>query len=399
MVSVLGGLIFLVLLYGIAQFFLQDRRAAILVTVVCLFSPFFIVYFRRVRMYAVFVPFFLYLYYLTYQILIEKKYRPAFLYKNHNWTKKYLNYNWLKVLLFLLLLYIGIPLHMLTLMLFPALLPLVLYLFFIKKEKRLLPILVLGVLGLFAVQFPHLNNWIEDRFTWFGTYRPAYFDYLLGFPFSVAFSLAILTTGLLWMYFAKKKERIVALYSLFLITPVFYVFIINFPTHFRYILHFLPLSYMLTIGILIKITSLMPQQWQQYVVWMAVVLISMANFSSNWENIYRKHTEAQFTKRAYATIQQNIKPKNEAILSLYFSKLNMQGFGRQIPLLSIPNKKQYSVPLLQRDLQKHQGTWVTWATHKSYHFRQEVLNYIGNNCKKYHGYGIDDTLVEVYYCR
>ncbi|MFK7908864.1 MAG: hypothetical protein AB8B69_27295, partial [Chitinophagales bacterium] len=372
---------------------------AIVVTFVCIMHPYFIIYFRRVRMYAVLVPTFVLLFYLSYQVLTTKKQYSWRIYQ-HKWVQKYFNYDWSLVIGTLLLLYFSLQIHVLSFVLLPLILPLVVYLLVIKKQTRLFLPLLVGGIGIFSLNYDFLVSNIQTHLSLFEEYSPSYISDLFAFPFPTYSTTSILLIGLLFWWFGKKQTRMFALYSLLGAAFVLYVYMINFHAHFRYILHLIPFAYLLVIGVLLKLNRLLPSKWQRAIIPSMIVLLSIGNFVNQYDWIYSKFPEAQFSSKAYASIQKNIQTNKEGIIALYFEDMYMQGMGNKVQKIEIPNNRQYKLPKLQKDLEQFEGgAWITWATHKTYHIRPKVQNYIAKNCRKYHGYGIDNTLVEVYYCK
>ncbi len=404
LVSVVFGVLFIPIIYGISSFFLQSRQAAIVVTFVCILQPYFIFYFRRVRMYAVLIPLFAVLFYTFYQVLTTKKYVPKTLYKKHQWLRQYFNYNWSLVIGLCIIIFFCIKIHILSLIIFPIIFPLFMYLLVVKKQKRLLlPLATVGVFFLGMILLFSLflkKEGIGRTFNFFEVYQDIYLEYLLGFPFPEYTSIGILLIGGLLIVLGKNQTRTVALYGILIVTIVLYVYSINYFAHYRYVIHILPFAYMLSIGILMKVNCLFTSKRLQLLLPMMIVMLSISEFADNYEHIYRKHPEAQFSAEAYATIRKNINPDTQGIISLYFDAMYMKGMGKIIQKIDMPNKKQYSLEQFQRDVSKFEGgAWVVWATHKGYHLPTSIHEHIVQNCAKYNGYGMDNTKVEVYYCR
>lgn len=61
------------------------------------------------------------------------------------------------------------------------------------------------------------------------------------------------------------------------------------------------------------------------------------------------------------------------------------------------NDQTYAPAEFHRDLRRFESGWVTWETGKSYHLEPQVRAFVDEHFVKYHGEGVDDTGVEVYY--
>ncbi len=407
-VSVVLGVITVPIMYGVSYFFLRNRLAALIATLVFILHPYPTAYFRRTRMYALFLPSFILLGYLSYQSLVKQKVYDWFLYKRYAWVKKYLNYNWGLVVGALFLLYFVVMVHKLGTIILPILFLFVLYLIVLKKQIRLLYLLLVSlfVFGIIGVLISLKTNVFlriymgESIFTFFQVYKTAYVEHLFLSPFQPSLSISFLLVGLVMLRWTKRDARWVFLYLIIATTIVLFVFVIDYSlnNNFRYIMHLIPFACMLVVGIVLKINNLIAFRPLRWILPIIIVVLSVGNFSKNFEWIYRTYPEAQFSKRAYPTILNNIQPEKEGVLGLYLQKYYMQGWGDKIVTLPMLKGKKYTLELLKEDLAIFEGTWVTWATHKSWHLRPEVIRYINKNCRKYHGHGIDDTLIEVYYC-
>ncbi|MEZ4886681.1 MAG: glycosyltransferase family 39 protein [Chitinophagales bacterium] len=403
LVSAIFGILFILVIYGVTNFFFQNRWTAFLVTFVCILQPYFVVYFRRVRMYAVLVPIFVLLYYLAYQAITTKKTYPLSLYRN-DWVKKYINYDWGLMILTLITFYLSLKIHVLSLVLLPPLSLLVMYLLIIKKQVRLWWPFLIGAIAMgiiiLNINYTVLFSILGRFFTFFSTYQPYYIANLLAFLFPTPFSIVVLLLGCMLVGFAKIKTRILAIYLLFGTSFTIFVYMIVYDTHFRYTIHILPFAYMLIVGILMKINQLFTTPWQKIIIPTFIALLSILHFADKFDWVYYNYPETQFSSQAYVSIQQNIQPNKEGIISLYFIDMYMEGMGKSIKKIDMSNNKQYSINQFKRDLEQfEEGAWVTWATHKGYHLPPNLINYIVQNCGVYHGHEVDDTKVEVYYCR
>ena len=401
-VSVFLGLVFVPTIYGVSNFFLRNRFAALIITLVCILHPYFIVYFRRTRMYALLLPFFTLLLYLSYQSLTKHKRYHWFLYKKYPLVRKYLNYNWALVISTLLLMYLTMEVHKLALIILPPLFLFFLYLLIIKKQVRLLPILIVGViLFLWFSNRYNIGFQVAEKFTFFEVYKATYAKHLFLSPFFPPLSMSILSVGVFYIWWTKHNVRLILVYLLVLTTLVLFVFTIDYSlnNNFRYVMHIIPFSCMLVIGISLKINQLFTSKFLKWVLPITIVFLSISHFKNYHRWIYRAYPEAQFTQRAYPTILQNIQPSKEGIIALYLDEAYMKGWGQKLKLIRMQKNRKYILPQLQADINSFEkGAWITWASYKSWHLRPEIIQYFNRNCIKHHGADIDDTITEVYYC-
>jgi hypothetical protein len=64
---------------------------------------------------------------------------------------------------------------------------------------------------------------------------------------------------------------------------------------------------------------------------------------------------------------------------------------------NVPKRKEYTLEQFKHDIRIAQRGWVMWETHKVYHWRDEVIIYIYENFKEYHGRQMDDLGLELWY--
>ncbi|MEZ4886680.1 MAG: hypothetical protein R3E32_18270 [Chitinophagales bacterium] len=404
-VSVFLGLVFVPIIYGVSNFFLRNRLAALLVTFVCILNPYLIVYFRRTRMYALLMPTFTLLVYLSYRSLTNKKVYSTYIYEKYHWVRQYFNYDWSLVVATLFLLYAALVVQILSAIILLPLGLFLLYLSIFKKQKRLIPILLVGaivvpcMIAIFPV-FRTIANHI-DTFTFFGVYKPPFTNYLYLPLLQTALSLSILSIGFIWIWISKYNARLVFIYMLVVIVMLLYTYSIDYSDNsgFRYVMHIMPFASMLVIGILFKINRLLTPKSLRLILPFIILILSTGHFINNYNWIYRIYPEAQFFTRAYPTILNNIQPEKEGLIGMFIQREYMIGWGHKITDLNIPKGRKYSLQWLKEDLSIFDANWVTWATHKSWHLRPEVIRYINKNCVKYHGYGVDNSMIEVFYCK
>ncbi len=398
-VSAVFGLITIPILYFVSNFFLKNRLAALLVTACIVFHPYTVHYFRRVRMYAVLIPIFLLLFYYCYQAITAKKDHSFAFFKKWPALKTYLNFHWGFILTALILLYFNYEIHKISLVILPAFLLFYLYLLITKREKRLVLILILALIPFIYFVFQEkvwesfMEKVSDDQ-----EYNPIYWLYLFNYPVTVGLSLLMAFLSLVWSIFSEHRDKLIAVISLVITGIVLYVFLIEFNDHYRYVIHLIPFCLILSIGMLIKINSLIPNKFLKAILPVVILVAAISEYNDQFERVYYKNIEAQFPKQAYPTIVDKIQP-NEAILGLFFADYYLAGMGDRIKLVEMTKEKTYSVSDFRNELRKHRALWVTWPTQKTVHIDQQYYQYLASTCYKYHGYGIDNSRTEVFYCQ
>ena len=400
MVSSVFGLLTIPILYFVSNFFLKNRVAAIVITACIVFHPFTVHYFRRVRMYAVLIPVFLLLFYYCYQALTSKKNYSFSLLQRWPALKQYLNYHWGYVIIALILLYFNYEIHKISLVILPAFFLFYLYLLVTRREKRLMLILLLALIPTAYLLFKE-NVWQSFSQTAGSNldYNPLYWQFLFRYPISVGLSLIMLIASIVWVIFAEKKDEIISILSLVITGIILYIFVIEFNDHYRYVIHLIPFCLMISMGMMIKLNTLISNNILKSIIPVVIVLASVSEYNRQFEGVYYQNIEAQFPSQAYPTILNNIKPETEALFGLIFQDYYMSGMSEQIDFVEMEKNGRFTLDQFYKELRSYRAAWVTWPTRKSNHVNSEFYQHVAGNCVKYHGYGVDNTLTEVFYCR
>ena len=127
-------------------------------------------------------------------------------------------------------------------------------------------------------------------------------------------------------------------------------------------------------------------------------LFILTSFYQEAGKIYGEEHDFGRFKEAYLTIKKNLNPEEKVIFGQYLRTYYLKEIGEDnLVVIDMLNNGQYSYESFLKDISKYDSGWITWETRKGYHIRGDIKNYINKNFKKYHGRGIDDTNVEVYY--
>lgn len=400
MVSSFSGLLTIPILYYVSNFFLRNRLAAFIITACLVFHPYTVHYFRRVRMYAILIPIFLLLFYYCYQAITSRKNYSVALFNKWPALKEYFNLHLGFIALALIFFYFNFQIHKISLVIVPAYFLFYLYILITKREKSLLLILLVALIP--SVYFIFQERVWDSFIANLGSdqvYNPIYWQFLFRYPVTVGLSMVMVCLSLVWSVFISQRDRLIAILSLVLAGIVFYIFLIDYNDHYRYVIHLIPICLFLSIGMMIKINNLIPNKYLKAIVPAVILLSAISEYKGQFEQVYYNNIEAQFPKKAYPTIVNNINPETEAIFGLFFADYYLPGMGNQTDLVEITKQRSYTVNQFLNAKRKYSGVWVTWATRKSRHIDPDFYQHLAENCVKYHGYGIDNTLTEVFYCQ
>ena len=100
---------------------------------------------------------------------------------------------------------------------------------------------------------------------------------------------------------------------------------------------------------------------------------------------------------AYKTLEDNLKPNEETIFGQYFRSYHFQNMKEEYHIIGMSKDKKYQFNTFLADIKKAKKGWVIWMTNKSYHLKQEIIDFIFQNFKQFHGHKLDKTLMELYY--
>ena len=397
LVSALFGILFVPLIFRISMYFTKSYTASLLTTLAVLFCPYFLVYFRRIRMYSMLLPVFALFYYFAIRVLNEPSGRNKLF--GSVLLGKLLDFKMPLLGVTLFFLFLSFNVHQLSLLSLVALFIYFIYLVILQKSLRLMTIFGLGVIILILIMIkPEVSGGLENKFSFFKENNQIYLTFLLKPLFSINFTLAVFTSGFLFIFKNENKQMLAALYAMVLSTICLFVYCIQYDIHFRYISYTMPFFYILMFSLLSIYNEKAAPKYFSFVLPLACLTVIVLNFVNSKESIYYKNPEAQFTEKVYRTMKRQFDPKTQQILALFPEEFYLDEMAPNTPLIAMPKDKELGLGQLNFLLSKKQSTWVTWPTHKSRHMRQEVIEKINNTCQKYHGYAIDNTFVELYLC-
>lgn len=228
-----------------------------------------------------------------------------------------------------------------------------------------------------------------------------YIDYMIEFPFSDMVGIILLVTGLLLIYLGAKREtkiKMLYFYVLIVFSLLFFIFMTSRSAPFKYISHIIPISIMLTIYMIILLSRVAGKKW--VTAFFAILMVySALNFSS--KQLHKRYSNNPPVygnpSQAYQTLIDKCDPQKEVIFAQYLRSYYLKDFGREVKVVDMLNYRKYEFKTFFKDLRKAGTGWVVFETRKRYHIDPKILTYTDKFFKKYHGYGMDDSHIEMFY--
>lgn len=414
-VSVFFGLVFYIVAYPIGKFFTGNKNIALLFLFTLVFNPSYLDIFRLTRMYALLLPLFLIMAYtfyrgLTEELTINIKYK-----KLNTIVNKYLNFNYYFLIASVLLLYLTYLIHINALVILPAAYIYVLIMAFLEKKKKYLFLsfagAILFVILLFYKQLGYTGSifyllsrvlsFISIGETRAYAFNYSYLDSLFQYPFGL-YAGCLLAIFLIFLVFNKKQlieertKRYIYLYTIVIFSLIFFIFFADRYASFVYIAHITPFSIILIIVCFWYISEkLLKYSNQIKIVFVLIAFVVITYYNALTKLYGNDHIYGNF-QEAYQVIIDNYNCEEEVIFGQYLRTFYLRDLvgAKTIDMLY---DEKYAYHEFMQDLDNFEAGWLTWETRKDYHINPEIVRFIDKNFIKYHGKGIDDTKVEVYY--
>lgn len=403
-VSILFGFIFILESYFIIKFFTHNKLTSIVITMIFLFYTPYINMFRYIRMYALLTPIFFILVYLGYRWISETNDHTIINNKITLIFKRNFDFNYSCLTIFLIILVFGYFVHMNIFVILPSLFIFFIYRAFLKKERKYIFTSILGVLGAIIVVLLALFTNILAEFMYFITFferrNYVYLELLTNYPFPYEIGVVFLATLLIGMFFLNKSElknKIVYLFMFLIFSLPFFVFVADRYSGFLYVSHLITISILLISVAFFWLVRLFANKYVRTALLMVLILSTGLSFYDGFERLYGDDNGYGTFTTAYQTIINNYNPENEVVFGQYLRTYYIRDIRQDMKFINMLSNGKYSLEQFRCDSKKYGGGWITWETRKSYHVHKDLREYIDKNFIKYHGKGIDNTNVEVYY--
>jgi len=398
-VSVLGGILFVLLGYFILTYFFKNKFIILLFLASFAFYPEEIILFRWTRMYGILTPYFLIQFTLAYKTLTTQ---GKFNFKNealNSFFSKYLDFNYKYLLIFIPMTIFGYWVHKSTTFTLPALFIFIIYLAVTEKRPRFFIAIALGIIILIAglIFFPRYVP--THVMTWFGKNNIIYYEFLYFFPLTKELALSILAIGTSLLYFIKKKDhrqKLTYFYIMSAFVLVLFVFVITYDISFRYVSFLVPVSMALSFYVLMVLAKTFLGKYFSYALAVIILLSSGVNFMNRYDDLYTQNFASKSVpSEAYKEIREQAK-SGEAVFLQYALHYYLHGMDTTVTTISMRHQRKYKYDQFLKDINTYKSGWLEWDTQHAGNIDTMAYSYINHNFKKIHGKAIDDTWTEVY---
>jgi hypothetical protein len=400
--SALSGVLFVLISFFIMMFFLRDKTVAFYSAFS--FSLYFnlLQLFRWSRMYAIAIPVFVLALYFGYRFITEKN-KSAYLkiIENKRWGR-YLNYNYILLPFFAIFTYFAYYLHVNTLFVLLLLYLISIYYFFYLKEPKYLTAILLGLLFLLLGYFivPNVSG-ISHYLTFFTQKNRAYYSIMhFGYPFIQELNISLLIIGiaiLLVVPNLKFRKVFLLFYIGTIMSWIVFSFLFNYPVSFRYMCFIAPLS----VATIIFIYSiLLKSLFNKTVIIVGFLMLTLSisvHFAKHYDKLYVQNPlSPAYPSIALKTMIEKFSP-NELIYRHWGPGMYYKGIPKSAKQRELGGSIGKPFNEILDTLKKYPSGWLTWMSHDTYRLDKDFVDYTNLYFTKYHGYGIDQTGVELFH--
>lgn len=398
--SALSGVLLIVLLYLIGRYWFDDKLAIIFVIFSAAFYFEYLFLQRWSRMYAMLIPLFLINTYLIYKFLSEKNSIKKIQFKTDSFADKYLNFNYIYLPFILVLIYLNYRIHINSVIIFPIIFLYVIIVYFITKEKKYLTIIILGFVVLISqIIHPYKINYKFFTFFEINNFK-YYLKAFIGFPFSSYTNLIFIIPIISTLFYIKKNkyQKVIILFSLVLLTGlILFSFVLNRYEAFKYMSFLSPLVLIFIIFSYVLFFKASYSKILSIFLGFMIVASVLMRFDNTYEKLYvRNFASDAYPSKAYKTIKDNYKA-GEIIGRHWGPRYYFKGIDTSVRFFSIGHYKGKPLSEILDTIKNYKSGWITWLYRNTPIIDDDFIQYADICMKKYHGYGIDDSGVEVYH--
>lgn len=404
--SAVAGVLTVPVSYVVFRYFTERKLVAFATSATLLFHPMYVDFFRWTRMYAILIPLFLVLVYLSFRTLTEENTVDFRNDRVNRLVETYLDFNIRIGMLTILVFYLSYQVHLNALFVLPVGYLFVIYQAILTRERKYLVATVLGTAGLLVtvtvVLFTDRLAYLSNFISLFARRNTIYVEYVFQIPFEEGLGVVLFCVGL--VSFSKigngrLRSKTVYLYILTSFALVFLIFVGNRYAGFAYVIHVVPIGLLLVIRAFRMFTSAFRPSPVRYglagLLLLGMVLpLIVGAYGHDYRTQYVED-DNDFTT-AYGTIISNYEDR-QAVFAQYPRRYYLRGLDPDAKIVSMEHSQEYAPEEFHRDLRRSESGWVTWESEKTYHIHPEIRTFVREHFLKYHGTGVDDTGVEVYY--
>lgn len=403
--SAIFGLLFVLICYYVYARWYGKGLIAILIPLVCLMNDRFLILFRYMRMYALLIPIFLLGVYIIYRTITIKNKEVFF----RGRKIRFLNTKILYIVGSFVMLLLLAHLQKLSMIILPVFFIFISVLVWYLRAKDLKYFLFLSIaVGLvlaflsFGLELHSLRMFrqVASRMMTKHSVYGEYYRYILdnGLPVNSTMMTLIGGIGLLLSRVTMGiKSILVISYLLISIALLCMVYLIaSEGQDYRYIAHIVPFVVGIVLFVWYQSGRLVSVKTAP--LWLFFILaVSFLSFKEDYKRVYVKHPWAPSYSIVYKTLKDKYRHGDalfaQNVKTYYLDPVQLAGNLYH----KVPGRKEYTLEEFKKDIALAQRGWVMWDKHKVYHWREDVITYIYQNFKPFHGGPIDDLGVELWY--
>jgi 4-amino-4-deoxy-L-arabinose transferase-like glycosyltransferase len=407
--SLIFGILLIPLSFFFAKYMTKRDDVSLMYTFIIAMHGAFINLSKYARMYALVIPITVLSLFFLYKGLFEKPRKEI----PNKFLNNYFSYRYIELIVGTLLLYIAYLLHINVVVIAPVLFIFIIYKYFSSKEKKYIPIILLGFLFLIitllnfhtSLSIPILNS-IFNFISPFERYNPEYLQYMVGYPLRVTISIPLILSALFWinkLKIEKQKDNFIFLLICTITVIITFIFIADRYASIVYVSMLMPFSFLLVTWAFFLINEkILPSIKKKNLLVMFFLLLLVF-----LTNIYGRITASESTppidyKRAYSIINENIDPEKDIILGQYLRNyyLDPERINQEI-MYSLGKNQQQTFEEFLEIVNNAESGYIVWADNKKWHIRPEIRQYCCDNFEQLSGEScsepVNDYRIEIFY--
>jgi hypothetical protein len=391
LVSVIFGVLAILAAYFVAEFFLHNRLFSIFVSVTLMLHPDLTMLFQITRMYGMLIPSFLLLFFCLHRLI------PAL---ESDGISVLMQPKGLAMLIAtVLLIGFNASIHINSLVILLYVFFLILLFSFVTKQKAfrrfiwaatgacVLIVLVSSKWGVLTIFTNHMSL--------FGSLNSQYAVDLFRFPFGISVGgSSVLLSALIVLLSPDRRMRInmLSLFSLNVISVLFFVFIAKRYYAFKYISFLIPVAVIWIFYSLDIISRLFFSRWKRlvfYGVALSTIVLSLVQM--------KPLPKGPDFRSVYSTIQDNYEAdKKELIVGLFLRCYYLNGIGNKANVYNLEKGSKTTYKEFMNHISRTPSGWVTWETKKKHHIDFAIRTTVSQCFKQYHGSEVDNSGIELF---
>jgi hypothetical protein len=198
-----------------------------------------------------------------------------------------------------------------------------------------------------------------------------------------------------------KNEEFVSKLSILIITIItaliLYSFVIDFNVSFRYMSFIAPIIIMTILFVLFFLIKSIYKPVVSYIISFITIASIGISFAFKYDDLYVKNSISPARPSvAWKIINQEYKP-GEALFIHWGPSLYLDSIDPNVKILELHSFRDNKFSDILDSMKQYPSGWITWHTHNGDNVHKKLREYCRIYMKKYHGYGVDETGVEVYH--